>query len=454
MFTIRKARIITIAILVLIRLAYKDTRYYYPTQNNINGIEQNNTDIPEESLPKHHISLPLNGTIYFDAIDTQGNRGYIADPTLFRRLVLQWHEQHQNTTYWDRIQYYPSNPIGKNPINNELSMDHICSLTEASGSGNELNDRGIKIITEYVKVDRTPILRKGCTESPPLKHERPKLFCGIYTHGPQRNFTRLSALSYGWKCDGFLAFSTITAPKLGMVGILHKGDENYHNMVQKTRSIWSYIAHYIDQFDYFHLGGDDMHLIVQNMRSLLLEYEEEDSTKEQGRIFGQLASKGSQVLFLRGGGGYTIDRIGLKKLHDYMPKCASDVIRYDEDNVITNCARKLGLHFGDNRDGCTGQQRSHSVSPGILANAKGVSNSAFDEQLRFWAGLSHPESKDTAVKVGLQIGYDAASNHSVTFHELRYPVWLVRHHALLYRACPSTSALGRMYSSDELRSGA
>lgn len=257
MLTIRKARIITIAILVLIRLAYKDTRfYYYPTQgqNVTNNDIQNNNTIPEESLPKHHISLPLNGTIYFDAIDTQGNTGYIADPTLFRRSVLEWHGQYKNATYWDRIQYYP-NQIGTNPINNELSMDHICSLTEATGSGKELNDRGIKIITEYVKVDKTPILRKGCTESPPLSHERPKLFCGIYTHGPQRNFTRLSALSYGWKCDGFLAFSTITNPKLGMVSLLHKGDENYHNMVQKTRSIWSYVAtNYIDQFDYFHIG--------------------------------------------------------------------------------------------------------------------------------------------------------------------------------------------------------
>jgi len=399
MFTIRKARIITIAILVLIRLAYKDIRYYYyPTQsqNIINNDMQNKTDIPEESLPKHHTALPLNGTIYFDAIDTRGNTGYIADPTLFRRSVLEWHEQYQNATYWDRINYYP-NPIGKSTIvDNELSMNHICSLTEATGSGKELNDRGIKIITEYVKVDRSPILRKVCTESPALPHERPKLFCGIYTHGPQRNFTRLSALSYGWKCDGFLAFSTLTAPKLGMVGLLHEGEENYHNMVQKTRSIWSYVAtHYLDQFDYFHIGGDDMHVIVENIISLLLEYEEDDTTKEQGRIFGQLASKGSQALFLRGGGGYTIDRIGLKKLHDYMPNCASDVIRYDEDNVITNCARKLGLHFGDNRDGCTGQQRSHSVSPGIIANAKGLSNSAFDEQIRFWAGLQHPASKET-----------------------------------------------------------
>lgn len=48
-------------------------------------------------------------------------------------------------------------------------------------------------------------------------------------------------------------------------------------MFQKSRSIWSYVAmHYLEDHDYFHLAGDDMHMIVENFRSLmLLEYEAE-----------------------------------------------------------------------------------------------------------------------------------------------------------------------------------
>ena len=444
---VRQARIIFISFLVMACLVYKDNILYYPTTNSVSNTFSKTTATPVSSLPEHHTPLPLNSSsVYFDAIDTNGNRGYVADPTLFRRLVLQFHRTNTNATYWDRVQQYESHLLlDKNGTTNSITMDEICSLTESNGGGRELNDDGVKVITEYVKVDiQTPILRRGCTESLPLKDERPKLFCGIYTHNSARDFTRLSALSYGWKCDGFLAFSTVTIPSLGMVGLLHQGEESYHNMVQKTRSIWSYIAtNYINQFDYFHLGGDDMHVIVENMRSLLLEHEAE-GIAEQGRIFGQLVSKGTAARFIRGGAGYTLDRVGLQKLHEYMPNCATDVLGYWEDNALTLCSRKIGLLFSDNRDSCTGQQRSHTVSPSILYNAQGRSQSAFDQYLRSWSLLPHPSQK--AVQIGLQIGFEAASNHSVTFHELRYPSWMVRHHALLYRACPLHTALGRMYS--------
>ena len=60
-----------------------------------------------------------------------------------------------------------------------------------------------------------------------------KLFCGVYTHDGNRDSARLVALSYGWKCDGFLAFSTATIPSLGMVALLHRGKEEYMNMFQE-----------------------------------------------------------------------------------------------------------------------------------------------------------------------------------------------------------------------------
>ena len=461
--TIRRIRIICISIVVLARVIFKDIiRYNYYTvfdsvaSDNNKSLDlyinnDDDTDTPEASLPGHHTPLPQNSSTWFDAIDVKGNRGYIADPTLFRKLVLQWHQKNENaTTYWDRLQQYQSHLMLKKYDNNTFDMNYICSLTESNGGGGELNDGGVKIITDYVKVDyKSPVLRRGCTESPPLKHERPKLFCGIYTHNAQRDFTRISALSHGWKCDGFLAFSSVTIPSLGMVGLLHKGDESYHNMVQKSRSIWSYIAtHYIDQFDYFHLGGDDMHVIVENMRSLLLERETESTNgKGKGRIFGQLASKGVNNLFIRGGAGYTIDREGLKKLHEYMPKCARDTIGFWEDNAISNCGHKLNLKFDDNRDSCTGQQRSHQISPGMIFRSKGQSESDVDKNIRFFASQSHPMQPDA--KVGMKVGLDAASNHSVTFHKLRYQSWMVRHHALLYRACPLNSMLGKFYQNQK-----
>ena len=43
------------------------------------------------------------------------------------------------------------------------------------------------------------------------------------------------------KCDGYMAASSITDPSLGAVNIIHEGPEEYNNMWQKLKSIWSYV---------------------------------------------------------------------------------------------------------------------------------------------------------------------------------------------------------------------
>ena len=51
--------------------------------------------------------------------------------------------------------------------------------------------------------------------------------------------------------------------------IKHEGPEEYNNMWQKSRAIWKYINfHYIDDFDWFVLGGDDVFVIVENLRKV------------------------------------------------------------------------------------------------------------------------------------------------------------------------------------------
>ena len=63
-------------------------------------------------------------------------------------------------------------------------------------------------------------------------------------------------------------------------------------------------------------------------------------------------------------------------------------------------------------------------------------------QVLYWATLYHPTKKGQ--KVGLQVEFDAVSNHSVTFHRLRHPVWMTRHHALIYGACNASTPLGNL----------
>ena len=65
-----------------------------------------------------------------------------------------------------------------------------------------------------------------------------------------------------------------TDVSIGAVNILHEGPEEYNNIWQKVRSMWSYIYdHYYDKYDWFHIGGDDLYLIPENLR-LYLESEE------------------------------------------------------------------------------------------------------------------------------------------------------------------------------------
>ena len=91
-------------------------------------------------------------------------------------------------------------------------------------------------------------------------------------------------------------------------------------------------------------------MIVENMRSLPLDHKTKgnNSWEVEGWTCGQLGLKGSRALFLCGGEGYTNNRIGLKKLHDYMPKCAAKAVGHWEENAITLGAWKIGLIFDDN----------------------------------------------------------------------------------------------------------
>lgn len=43
------------------------------------------------------------------------------------------------------------------------------------------------------------------------------------------------------KCDGFMVASTKTDVALGTVAIPHEGPEEYNNIWQKVRAMWSYV---------------------------------------------------------------------------------------------------------------------------------------------------------------------------------------------------------------------
>ena len=57
---------------------------------------------------------------------------------------------------------------------------------------------------------------------------------------------------------------------MGAVDIIHRGEEAYQNMWQKTRSILNYAHDYfLDKYDFFYLCGVDMFVLVDNLRAYL-----------------------------------------------------------------------------------------------------------------------------------------------------------------------------------------
>ena len=80
-----------------------------------------------------------------------------------------------------------------------------------------------------------------------------------------------------------MVVSTKTVPELNIVNIPHEGPEEYNNIWQKTRANWAYIYdNYYNDYDWFHIGGDDLYVLVENLR-LYLESPEIQLAVKGGR---------------------------------------------------------------------------------------------------------------------------------------------------------------------------
>ena len=64
----------------------------------------------------------------------------------------------------------------------------------------------------------------------------------------------------------------MTDPSLGAVDIKFPGPESYGNMWNKVQAMWKYAyKHYLNDYDYFHICGDDTFVIPINFHTYLME---------------------------------------------------------------------------------------------------------------------------------------------------------------------------------------
>lgn len=294
-------------------------------------------------------------------------------------------------------------------------------------------DANQRMLTEKVSIDfeADAAAEKRAKES---GKPRPKILCVLFTI--QKNHDRLEAISHTWgsKCDGIVYASDKTDRVIGTVNIPHEGKEEYNNIWQKNRSIWSYVYdNYYEKYDYFHSGGDDVYLLMENLR-LYLESEEiqaasngglylpnGDETMQTplflGRRFAQDGDR--DRIFNSGGSGYTLNKAALKTLILAMPNCMPHLHTFSEDVLVARCLRKSGILPYDTKDE-TGAERYMPFQPGHHLTYRPPADVNED-----WYALDCVDCK---------WGLDHCSKQSVAFHYIKPPL-MDRMHGILYGYC-------------------
>lgn len=258
-----------------------------------------------------------------------------------------------------------------------------------------------------------------------LEVPAPKILCTIYTMA-DAHAHRIRAMRETWAggCDGFLAFSTESDPRLPAISIEHEGPEEYGNMWQKVRSMWKFVGmHYLDDYDWFLTGGDDLFVLPYNLKAYLASLTHKDGSDPRIReYFIGRKMKCEDWYANLGGPGYLLSQGTLRKFLTVVndtKTCFASQHRSEEDFFIARCLARHGINVTDTRD-FEGRQRFHNFPPGRVFHWK-----LGEEQGMEWYELFNEEW-------GLKVGKDCCAPDSVSFHYIREPSTARHLQALLY----------------------
>ena len=193
-------------------------------------------------------------------------------------------------------------------------------------------------------------LASGVHEKPKGHHDGSlKVLCMLYTSQPSHS-SKLNAIVNTWArdCDGFLAASNFTEIDLGAADLIHSGPETYRNMWQKVRSMWAYVyLHYLEEYDFFHICGDDTFVIMENMRRHLSSLHRD--TSKPIFLGTPMRHKGSH--YAAGGSGYTLNRAAVKVLvEEALDVFLTDYEDSREDVFVSSLLEKVDVKLTAARD--------------------------------------------------------------------------------------------------------
>lgn len=270
-----------------------------------------------------------------------------------------------------------------------------------------------------------------------------KVMCIVYTHSNAHEAITAVVETYGQRCDGFMAASNLTDKAIGAVNILHQGPEAYGNMWQKVRSTWAYVHdNYLQDYDWFHIGGDNMFVIAENLRYAGYQETQRQET-EHGSDGWPIYMGGAMVLPPRrkwrlcgGGSGYTLNRKALSKMVSEefdQPHCAPEAESSKEDVLIANCLRT-------NVASCT-----HSIDDNHETRYHPYDVQFHTIWKKWKASNWHWDilEKSHRIRSTSKEGLESIASSSVSFHMTGHKnittqfrdMGVRRYHAILYRLC-------------------
>jgi glycoprotein-N-acetylgalactosamine 3-beta-galactosyltransferase len=262
------------------------------------------------------------------------------------------------------------------------------------------------------------------------KKKKIRLLCMVYTHSERHDVVRAIAETYGQECDGFWAASNRSDPTIGAFVLPHKGPEAYQNLWNKVQTMWLYVyQHYLLDFDWFLINGDDTYVIPNNVRTVAAYYEEEsqrkrashpnrssndnnNNNKQSPMIPLYLGasiphSKNPMRRYCGGGAGYMLNQRAVmllnRRIH-YLGECP-DAVAPDEDIRLARCLDDAGVQCHDTNDAAE-QVRFHHLDAQFHASWTPVRSA-----LWLWPKLQYFHKIR-----GNQSKLEQISNTSTTFH--------------------------------------
>ncbi len=285
----------------------------------------------------------------------------------------------------------------------------------------------LESMQRYVHDDNNDYTSKS-SNSTMKRNRRSRILCLVYTvHLPNDNHSNLRSQSHTWgrRCDGFIGASNYTDHSVGAIDLLHMGNEEYGNMWQKVRSMWAYAYnHYIDEFDFFYICGDDTYVAVENLRAYLDGPEVEklengyldaisERHKEELRDWKNDAGErplifGSMYLYqysprFAGGSGYLINRAALNVYGSKISSVFPDSIDSREDLFLGGFFANEGIFLSDTRHQSNGGWRFSSIDAEGIFNFQGY-GPQFERVYRRRYGFQFPK------------GMNILSNDAISFH--------------------------------------